>query len=321
MNYYNGFSLFIPPQIEYDSNQFRKSQTVIFIVLHGKREQETAMFEQLEKINTAPKPFEFYTAADLWTDEYTSEQMLKFHLDEGIDASSRNMAFIDRSVNWITSHFDVGTGKKIADFGCGPGLYATRLARRHAVVTGIDFSKRSIQYAQEIANREKLPINYVNRNYLDFKTDDRFHLIIMIMCDFCALSPVQRKKILSRFHTLLEPSGSVLLDVYSLISFNEKEEKALYEVNLLNGFWSPHKYYGFLNTFKYEKEKVILDKYTIIEAERSRTIYNWFQCFSPESLEKEFKDSGFVIESYYSDVAGTSFSSQSREFAVIAKKL
>jgi len=93
------------------------------------------------------------------------------------------------------------------------------------VVTGIDFSKRSIQYAQEIANREKLPINYVNRNYLDFKTDDRFHLIIMIMCDFCALSPVQRKKILSRFHTLLEPSGSVLLDVYSLISFNEKEEK------------------------------------------------------------------------------------------------
>jgi len=66
---------------------------------------------------------------------------------------------------------------------------------------------------------------------------------------------------------------------------------------------------------------VILDKYTIIEAERSRTIYNWFQCFSPESLEKEFKDSGFVIESYYSDVAGTSFSSQSREFAVIAKKL
>jgi len=72
---------------------------------------------------------------------------------------------------------------------------------------------------------------------------------------FCALSPVQRKKILSRFHTLLEPSGSVLLDVYSLISFNEKEEKRFIEVNLLNGFGLPIKYYGFLNTFKYEKEK------------------------------------------------------------------
>jgi len=70
------------------------------------------LFEQLEKINNPPEPFEFYTAADLWTDDYTSEQMLKFHLDEGIDASSRNIAFIDQSVDWIASHFDIGTGKK-----------------------------------------------------------------------------------------------------------------------------------------------------------------------------------------------------------------
>ena len=278
------------------------------------------LFEELEKINKRPEPFEFYTASDLWTDEHTSAQMLKFHLDEGIDVSSRNIDFIDRSVDWMAAHFDIGAGKKIADFGCGPGLYAARLARRHAVVIGIDFSKRSIQYAQEAATREGLPIHYVNQNYLDFETDDCFHLILMIMCDFCALSPVQRRNILSRFYKLLEPSGSVLLDVYSLAAFSEREEKAQYEINLLNGFWSHHKYYGFLNTFKYEKEKVVLDKYTIIEAERTRTIYNWLQYFSPEDLAREFTDCGFTVESYYSDVAGTPFSTQNREFAVIAKK-
>lgn len=278
------------------------------------------MFEELEKINKRPEPFEFYTASDLWTDEHTSAQMLKFHLDEGIDVSSRNIDFIDRSVDWMAAHFDIGAGKKIADFGCGPGLYAARLARRHAVVIGIDFSKRSIQYAQEAATRKRLPIHYVNQNYLDFETDDCFHLILMIMCDFCALSPVQRRNILSRFYKLLEPSGSVLLDVYSLAAFSEREEKAQYEINLLNGFWSHHKYYGFLNTFKYEKEKVVLDKYTIIEAERTRTIYNWLQYFSPEDLAREFTDCGFTVESYYSDVAGTPFSTQNREFAVIAKK-
>lgn len=279
------------------------------------------MFEQLEKINTRPEPFEFYTAYDLWTDEYTSGQMLKFHLDDKIDASSRNSAFIDRSADWIVSRFNIGTGKKIADFGCGPGLYSTRLARSQAVVTGIDFSKRSIQHAQEIAARENLSINYVNQNYLDFETDDRFHLIIMIMCDFCALSPAQRKQILSRFYKLLDPSGSVLLDVYSLVTFSDTKEKAVYETNLLNSFWSPNKYYGFLNTFKYGKEKVILDKHTIIEKERLRTIYNWFQCFSPDVLEKEFEECGFTIQSYYSDVAGTPFSPQSKEFAVVARKI
>jgi cyclopropane fatty-acyl-phospholipid synthase-like methyltransferase len=279
------------------------------------------MFEQLERINTPPEPFEFYTASDLWTDEYTSEQMLRFHLNEGIDVSSRNVAFIDRSVGWIASHFNIGTGKKIADFGCGPGLYATRLARRHAEVTGIDFSKRSIQHAQEVAASEELSIHYVNQNYLDFDTDDRFSLIMMIMCDFCALSPAQRRKMLTRFHTLLEPCGSVLLDVYSLAAFDEREEKAIYEADLLNGFWSPNRYYCFLNTFKYEKEKVVLDKYTIIEAARSRTVYNWLQYFSPGDLEEEFKQCGFAVEGYYSDVAGTPFTPESKEFALVAKKL
>ena len=279
------------------------------------------MFKQLEEINTPPEPFQVYTAADLWTDEHTSKQMLRFHLDEELDASSRNIAFIDRSVDWIISRFNIDAEKKIADFGCGPGLYTTRLARRHAVVTGIDFSKRSIQYAQETADRERLPIRYVNRNYLDFETDERFDLILMIMCDFCALSPAQRKTMLAKFHWLLEPAGSVLLDVYSLNAFSEREEKTLYEPNLLDGFWSPDKYYGFLNTFKYEKEKVVLDQYTIIEAERTRTIYNWLQYFSPEDVEREFSACGFAIENYYADVAGTPFSAQSREFAIIARKL
>ncbi len=122
--------------------------------------------------------------------------MLTFHLNEEIDVSSRNAAFIDRSVEWIASHFNVGAGTKIADFGCGPGLYATRLAQRQAEVTGIDFSKRSIRYAKDVAIGEGLSIHYVNQNYLEFETDDRFHLILMIMCDFCALSPTQRKKML-----------------------------------------------------------------------------------------------------------------------------
>ncbi|MBN1222297.1 MAG: class I SAM-dependent methyltransferase, partial [Candidatus Aminicenantes bacterium] len=100
------------------------------------------MFEELEKINTRPKPFEFYTAEDLWTEEHTSKQMLSFHLDEEIDVSSRNAAFIARSVEWIISYFNVGAGTKVADFGCGPGLYATKLAKTKADVTGIDFSKR-----------------------------------------------------------------------------------------------------------------------------------------------------------------------------------
>jgi 2-polyprenyl-3-methyl-5-hydroxy-6-metoxy-1,4-benzoquinol methylase len=278
------------------------------------------MFTKLEEINARPKPFEFYTADELWTDEYTSKQMLAYHLKEDVDLSSRNKAFIERSVEWIISRFEVGAETKIADFGCGPGLYAKRLAQKQAQVTGIDFSKSSIEYAKEIAAKEGLSINYVNQNYLDFETDERFDLIIMIMCDFCALSPAQRKQMLSKFHTFLKPGGAVLLDAYSLTAFEERKEAAIYEANLLYGFWSADKYYGFQNTFKYDEEKVVLDKYTLIEAERSRTVYNWLQYFSHEGLQQEFVEGGFTVEKLYSDVAGTEFDAASSEFAIVARK-
>ena len=277
------------------------------------------MFETLKKINQRPEPFSKCTASELWTDDHTSAQMLSFHLNTKIDVSSRNIEFIDRSVEWIVSRFNVGGETRIADFGCGPGLYASRLAKKQAMVTGIDFSHRSIAHARKVAAQEHLNIRYVHQNYLDFETEDCFDLIMMIMCDFCALSPDQRHKMLKKFHTLLKPGGRVLLDVYSLNGFEQREETATYETDLLNGFWSPDKYYGFLNTFKYAAEKVVLDQYTIVEAQRTRTIYNWLQYFTSEALEKEFASCTFTIEAFYGDVAGRPFDPKSNEFAVIAK--
>jgi cyclopropane fatty-acyl-phospholipid synthase-like methyltransferase len=278
------------------------------------------MFQELKEINSRPAPFQFYTAYDLWTDMHTSKQMLEYHLNESVDMSSRKSNFIDRSVKWIISLFGVDESTEIADFGCGPGLYTERLAERGATVTGIDFSENSISYAKQTAARKNLEITYVLMNYLDFDTTDSFDLIIMIMCDFCALSPGQRKTMLSKFRSLLKPEGSLLLDVYSLNSFNRREESATYEFNQLNGFWSPDDYYGFVNTFKYESEKVVLDKYTIIEETRKRTVYNWLQYFSKDSLRNEFEENGFKVEALYSDVTGEPLTSDSAEIAIVAVK-
>ena len=278
------------------------------------------MFKDLREINSRPKPFQFYTADELWTNEHTSKQMLKYHLNDSIDAASRNKRFIEQSVEWIVSRFEVDKNSEIADFGCGPGLYTNMLAERGAIVTGIDFSENSLTYARQAAAEKGLTPTYIRANYLDFETTNRFDLIIMIMCDFCVLDPEKRKKLLSTFNSLLKPGGFVLLDVYSLNTFNQREESASYELNQLDGFWSPEDYYGFVNTFKYEKEKVILDKYTIIEASRKRVVYNWLQCYSKESIRNEFEENGFKVDELYSDVAGKAFTPESNEIAIVAKK-
>ena len=277
------------------------------------------MFTQLEEINARPEPFEFYTAAELWADDYISKQMLTFHLNGEVDISSRRFAFIDRSVEWIISRFDIREGKSVVDFGCGPGLYTERLAKTNASITGIDFSKNSIEYARNRAKDEKLNIQYVHQNYLEFDADEQYDLIMMIFCDFCVLNPEQRKTLLGKFKSLLKPEGAILLDVSSVHAFQEKTESATYSIDLPNNFWSPEKCFVFLNTFKYSDVKVALDKYTIIEKDRTRNIFNWFQHYDKASLANEFAESGLNIESYLANVAGDEYDADGNEFAVIAK--
>lgn len=278
------------------------------------------MYQKLEEINARPLPFQYYTAAELWTDEHTSRKMLEYHLDDNINASSRNKEFIEISVQWIVSNFGIDNNSLICDFGCGPGLYTTRFAERGANVTGIDFSNRSIDYAKKIAQEKEIDVDYVIQNYLFYDTEKRFDLITMIMCDYCALSTEQREKLLQIFYKLLKPDGSILLDVYTLEAYKKREEQSIYEVNLLNSFWSSKKYYGFQNIFKYEEQKVVLDKYTIVEEDRNRTVYNWLQYFSPESLKEELLNNKFIIQYLYSDVSGSPYDSQSEEMAVVLKK-
>ncbi len=278
------------------------------------------MFKELEEINSRPAPFGFYTADALWADNHTSKKMLESHLNEDIEVSIQNREFIRHSVDWIVNHFGVNQKTLVADFGCGMGSYATQLAEKRADVTGIDFSEMFIQHAKEIAKQKGLDINYVLQNYLEFETEERFDLITLLLCDFCALSPTQRKTMLKKFYKFLKPDGSVLIDVYSLNALNQREETETYEHSRLDGFWSPENYYCFQKTFKYDEERVVLDKYTIIEKKRTRVVYNWLQYYSKDSLRKEFEENGFKVEGFYSDVTGTTISPESLEIVIVAKK-
>jgi cyclopropane fatty-acyl-phospholipid synthase-like methyltransferase len=276
------------------------------------------MFTTLESIFSRPEPFSVCTTEDLWTDEHTSERMLEFHLDGITDLSSRNFRFIDNSVDWIVSRFFTGEDTSVIDFGCGPGMYTSRFARYGAKVTGVDFSKRSIQYARDMAEKEHLAVDYICQDYLKFQTDKHFDLITMIFCDFCALGPANRKVMLDKFASLLNTGGRILLDVCSIAAFDERTESSTCARNLMDGFWSKEDYFGFLNTMKYPDEKVTLEKYTIIEPGRTRTVYNWLQYFNPETLREELDLCNLSIQEVFDDVSGTPYTPTHHEFAIIA---
>ena len=261
-------------------------------------------YETLTEIHRRPAPFETYTAEVLWNDEHISRNMLRFHLDGETELASRPHAFIDRSADWIADRFSLADGRRVADFGCGPGLYATRFAATGAEVTGIDLSQRSIAHAEGEAQKLGLDIDFVLGNYLDFRPEGVFDLVTLIYCDLCALSPDQRRRLLTTFHDLLADGGSVLLDVFTLQAFAGRQEATGHGHRLMHGFWAPGDYWGFLDTFKYDDEKVVLDKYTVVEPHQTRCVYNWLQYFSFESLSDEFARCGLQIVERFADLTG-----------------
>ncbi len=278
------------------------------------------MFNTLKNINTRPQLFGIYTTPDMWNDDYISKQMLEFHLNPESELASRNIEFIQRSIDWIVDKFQIVPGTQVCDFGCGPGLYTTGFAETGADVTGVDLSTNSINYARKKTEDNDLQINYVNQNYLEFETDKKFDLITMIYCDLCVLNPEQRKKLFENFSKFLKPDGQLLLDVFSLNMFTSFQESATFENNSNGGFWSPDPHYVFKNTFLFQDEKVFCDKYNIFEENREREIYNWLQCYSLETIKAEFEENGFEVTECFANVAGDKFNSDTNEIALIAKK-
>jgi SAM-dependent methyltransferase len=244
--------------------------------------------------------------------------MLRYHLDPSVEAASRSAEVIGASVAWIATRFDLTAGTQVVDLGCGPGLYANALARSGTAVTGVDFSPRSIAHAREAARRDGLSTAYVEADYLTWTPEHRFDLALMIYCDYGAMAPLQRGQLLGRVRDLLEPGGAFLLDVSSLAALADLEEVAAYAPMLMDGFWSPNPYFGFMNTFVYPDERVSVDRYEIVEADRTRTFCNWVQYYDPESLAAELGAAGFTVAEVLGDVAGAPYDPAGAEFAVVA---
>jgi SAM-dependent methyltransferase len=258
------------------------------------------MYDFVHDISLRPEPFSRYTAKQLWTKPHLSKQMLSFHLNQQTDLASRRLSEIDQVVNWIDSQVGL-SGNRLCDLGCGPGLYAERFAALGAKVTGVDFSENSIEYALKHTTQK---IVYHQADYLCDELPNGFDIITLIYTDLCVLSPQQRGLLLGKMKNMLNPGGSIIIDVAGLGLLKHKQETTLIENNLMDGFWSDKAYVGIQKTFIYEKQNLLLDRYVIVEPNETWEIYNWFQHYSAEKIESELTANGFSIQKMSGNLKG-----------------
>jgi len=275
------------------------------------------MYDLLQDIAQRPEPFSRYTATELWTRPHLARQMLSFHLNQETDLASRRFEIIDQVVNWIDSQLPLW-GKRICDLGCGPGLYAQRFSNKGADVTGVDFSARSLEYADLKAKENDQSIRYIHADYLSDDLPTGFDIVTLIYTDLCVLSPEQRTTLLDRMHKMLNPDGQIVIDVAGMGLFTGKEECTRIEDRLMDGFWAEGDYVGIQRTLVYPEEHLTLDRYLIVEPNETWQIFNWMLHYTPESLQAELRRAGFAVVKMVGELTGKPLKTHGDSIGVIA---
>ncbi len=229
----------------------------------------------------------------LWTDPHIAKQMLQFHLDPASDAASRNEHTIDSTVRWLQKM--IPEGCTIIDLGCGPGLYAEKLATLQYKVTGMDISKNSLRYAKKSAKKHKLDIRYFNRSYLK-KITGSYQAAMCIYCDFGALTPQEQITFLDNVSRCLVPGGILLFDVFGESLSETKKEEKNWEHTAAPGFWSKKPHYILHECTYFSAEKAWGTRNVIIESGKVKEFITWDTMYSEERIGLLLKDNGFKLE-------------------------
>ncbi len=254
-------------------------------------------FDQLYDFSRRPKLYEPGNSI-MWTDPYISKQLLECHLNPNNDMASRSNDKINLIVDWIEKHTNK-KGMDILDLGCGPGLYAEKLASQGHRVTGVDFSSNSIAYAKKATLLNKTNITYFCKNYLDIDFKEAFDLVILIYLDFCVLNVHERKVVLNNIYTSLRDGGVFIFDVVNSNNIEDKVLKQSWDV-CKSGFWDDKPYIVLNNGYHYKEDKVLLNQHIVInEDDAVKTYHFWSTYYDYEDVGSLLKGSSFTnIESY-----------------------
>lgn len=260
------------------------------------------------------------STTEFWNHPHISKGMLEAHLDKNWDEASRKEDFINESVNWISTMLPSNRYPDLLDIGCGPGLYAEKFHSAGYLVTGVDFSQRSIAYAQEQSILNRSNIQYLYQNYLDMNYSESFDIVTLIYCDYGVLSTRDRSLLLDKIYKTLKPNGKLILDVFTPRQHEGKNEQKEWENNISGGFWDENPHLCLNSFYRYDEDLTVLNQ-TIVVSEHSTLCYNiWEHCFTEHTLINEIQNAGFGQIELFADVAGKPLNNEGTNLCAVITK-
>lgn len=268
------------------------------------------------------KPNLFEREEDLfWDDPHISKSLLEAHFNPEYDGASRKLETIEQTVDNLMKRLLLKQADMMLDLGCGPGLYSNRFCQAGMRVTGIDLSKRSIEYAQRQAEELGLNIEYIQGNFFDIKYDEMFDSVLQVYGEICTFRNEERDQLFKMIHKALKKNGLFIFDVSTRAlrkTEGLKNKWQFYD----GGFWHPGKHIVLEQGFDYPEHDTWVDQYTVIcEDGKCKTYRMWFHDYSLETITEVLSNNGFRIKHVWNDLTGEEYKAGGGWIAIVAQKI
>jgi ubiquinone/menaquinone biosynthesis C-methylase UbiE len=257
-----------------------------------------------------------------WHEPDFSRRMLQEHLSQDHDMASRRFEIIDQQIEWIHSRLLSEKTAEILDLGCGPGLYASRLAKLGHRCSGIDCSPVSIAYAREKADRENLACRYVEGDVRETEYSTGYRLAMMIFGELNVFRKRDASTILGKAYEALEEEGHLLLEVLKPEAVRWIGEREPNWYSSKGGLFSDRPFLCLQENFRDADEKAATERYFIVDAatgEVSRYAAS-IQGYTEEEYGRALEECGFEGIEFHPAMRDDPTDETERDFLVISAR-
>ncbi|MBI5303148.1 MAG: class I SAM-dependent methyltransferase [Chloroflexi bacterium] len=256
----------------------------------------------LDVVRRQPTPMPWVEGEKIpWHEPAFSARMLNEHLSQQHDAASRRTPVIEQHVAWIHHDLLENQPTRILDLGCGPGLYASRLARRGHECVGIDFSPASIAYAREQAAAERLACRYIEADLRALDFGARYGLVMFVFGELNAFRPDDARRILRKARNAMAEDGRLLLEVSTFEGVRNIGSRLSGWYSSERGLFSDRPHLGLFESFWDDAQAVATKRYFIVDAESGAVTRCTAstQAYTEEQYRALLTEAGFSNVEFY----------------------
>jgi len=216
-------------------------------------------------------------------------------------------------VQKIVEILDLRRRDRVLDLCCGIGRHSLELARRGYHVTGVDLTKTYIEEARSKAKEERLDIEFIREDMMDFKREETYHAALSIFSSFGYFKKEEDNlKVIDNVYSSLEPGGKFLVDVigkevlariYTKKNWEKMDEGYFLEERIIKNDWG-----------------LLENRWILIKDDGVKKGSFYTQLYSARELQNILEKAGFVDIEVYGDLDRSRYDENASRLIVVGRK-